>query len=253
MKTTGGTVPRRLTVSSSTRRHEAARILNPDDPETRPADKFNSSSEFSQIRETVVSHRSTTHPFRRRRSRPKAKQEQVLQELFSISRKRLVRVAYGILQNQQDAEDAVQDAFLSAFRHFGNFEGRSAVATWLTRIVINAALMLRRTRKNKFVRSLHDLNGDDAVFVETIPDLQPNPELAHSRAESFAFLDALINKMNPLLRQAVKIAYYDELSSPEASSALAIPISTYKARLFRGTRLLQNRVRRQMQKFITMS
>lgn len=182
-----------------------------------------------------------------------AKQEQLLQELFSISRKRLVRVAYRILQNQEDAEDAVQDAFLSASRHFANFEGRSAVATWFTRIVINAALMLRRKRKSTLVRSLHDLNGDDAFFVATIPDLQPNPELAYSRAESFAFLDALISEMNPLLRQAVKIAYYDELSSPKASSALAIPLSRYKARLFRGTRLLQNRARRQRRDFITAS
>jgi RNA polymerase sigma-70 factor (ECF subfamily) len=253
MTTTVGTAPRRLTVTSSTGRRETARISNLDDPGKQPSSKFNSPSEFSRIRETVVSYRSPTHRFKRTQIRPRAKQEQLLQELFLISRKRLVRVAYGILQNQEDAEDAVQDAFLSASRHFGNFEGRSAVATWLTRIVINAALMVRRKRKNTFVRSLHDLNGDDAVFVETIPDFQPNPELAYSRTESFAFLDALISKMNPLLRQAVKIAYYDELSTSEASSALAIPISTYKARLFRGRRLLQNRVRRQMRDFITVS
>jgi RNA polymerase sigma-70 factor, ECF subfamily len=253
MTTFGGTVSRRLTVASSTGRRETARTLNPDDPPTQPASRFNSLSESSRIRETVGSYRPPTHRFKRRQTPPKAKQEQLLQELFLISRKRLVRVAYGILQNQQDAEDAVQDAFLSASRHFGNFEGRSAVATWLTRIVINAALMVRRKRKNTFVRSLHDLNGDDTVFVETIPDFQPNPESAYSRAESFAFLDALISKMNPLLGQAVKIAYYDELSAPEASSALAIPISTYKARLFRGTRLLQNRARRQMRDFINVS
>jgi RNA polymerase sigma-70 factor (ECF subfamily) len=249
MTTAGGILSRRLTVTSSTGRHETASIWNPGDPGTQPVSKFNSSSDFSRIREAVVSYRSATHRFKRRRTLPEAKQEQLLQELFLISRKRLLRVAYGVLQNQQDAEDAVQDAFLSATRYFGNFEGRSAVATWLTRIVINAALMARRKRKRKstFVRSLHDLNGDDAVFVETIPDLQPNPELAYSQAESFAFLDALINEMNPLLRQAVKSAYYDELSSSEASSALAIPIPRYKARLFRGTRLLQNRARRQMQ------
>jgi RNA polymerase sigma-70 factor, ECF subfamily len=250
MTTTGGTVSRRSTVASSTGRRETARIWNPDDPGTQPANKFNSSSGFSRMKETVV---SPTHRFKRRRTRPTGEQEQLLQELFSISRKRLLRVAYSILQNQQDAEDAVQDAFLSASRHLGNFQGRSAVVTWLTRIVINAALMVRRKRKKTLVRSLHDLNGDEAVFVETIPDLHPNPELAYSRAESFALLDALINEMNPLLGQAVKIAYYDELSSPEASAALAIPLSRYKARLFRGTRLLQNRARRQMQEFITVS
>jgi RNA polymerase sigma-70 factor (ECF subfamily) len=168
----------------------------------------------------------------------------VLQELFSISRDRFLGVAYCILRNQHDAEDAVQDAFLSASRHIANFEGRSAVTTWLTRIVINAALMMRRKRKNSFVRSLSNLSGDDAITIETIPDFHPNPELVCSRAESFTLLDVLINEMNLPLRQAVKSAYYDELSSSEASSALAIPLSTYKARLFRGMHLLQDRVRR---------
>jgi RNA polymerase sigma-70 factor, ECF subfamily len=200
-----------------------------------------------------VAYKAATHRSKRERFQHRANQEKVLQELFSISRKRLVRVAYGILQNQEDAEDAVQDAFLSASRHFGNFEGRSAVATWLTRIVINAALMVRRKRKTAFVRAFDDLHGDDAVFVETIPDHKQNPELAYSKAESFALVDALVNEMNPLLRQAVRGTYYEELSSSEASSNLDIPTATYKARLFRGTRLLKNRVRRQMQKFIAVS
>jgi RNA polymerase sigma-70 factor, ECF subfamily len=244
MTTTAGTVSRRLTFASSNGRLETARILNPDDPATQPASKFNSPSDFSRMGETVASYQSPIHRFKGRRNRLKAKQDQLLQELFSSSRKRLVRVAYCILQNQHDAEDAVQDAFLSASLHFGNFEGRSAVSTWLTRIVINAALMVRRKRKTTFIRSLHDLNRHDAVFVGTIPDLQPDPELACSRAESFAFLDGLVGEMNPLLRQAVEVAYYDELSSSEASLALAIPLSTYKGRLFRGTCLLRDRARR---------
>jgi RNA polymerase sigma-70 factor, ECF subfamily len=192
----------------------------------------------------------TSHPhtsayrFRSRGTGSKAIWEQVLEELFSISRDRFLGVAYCILKNHDDAEDAVQDAFLSASRHFANFEGRAAATTWLTRIVINAALMMRRKRKNTFIRALHDLDRNEADYLEIIPDFHPNPEMASSRAESVALLDGLINEMNPLLRQAVKSAYYDELSSSEASSALAIPLSTYKARLFRGTRFLQSAARR---------
>jgi RNA polymerase sigma-70 factor (ECF subfamily) len=182
--------------------------------------------------------------FQSRETGSKAIWEQALEELFSISRDRFLGVAYCILKNHDDSEDAVQDAFLSASRHFANFEGRAAVTTWLTRIVINAALMLRRKRKNTFIRAVNDLDRNEADYLETIPGLHPDPEMASSRAESFALLDGLINEMNPLLRQAVKSAYYDELSSSEASSALAIPLSTYKARLFRGTRLLQDRARK---------
>jgi RNA polymerase sigma-70 factor, ECF subfamily len=75
-----------------------------------------------------------------------AQQDQTLQELFMTSRERFVRIAYRILQNKEDAEDAVQHAFLSACRCFRGFEGRSALTTWFTRIVINAALMVRRKR-----------------------------------------------------------------------------------------------------------
>jgi RNA polymerase sigma-70 factor (ECF subfamily) len=138
----------------------------------------------------------------------------------------------------------VQDAFLSASRHFRNFEGRSAVTTWLTRIVINAAFMVRRKRKNSIVRSLCEANEEGLIPIETLPDLQLNPELAYSRVERFALLDRMIKEMNPHLRQAVKAAYYDDHSSLEASSALAISVSTYKGRLFRGTHLLQSRLRK---------
>lgn len=197
-------------------------------------------------------YRSALRSFQPRRT-PSERQQPTLQEIFSSSHKRLVRVAHAILHNQEDAEDAVQNAFLSACRHAGDFEGRSAFTTWLTRIVINAALMIRRKRKNTFIQPLGDLATDEAIFIERIPDPRPDPELACFRAEAFAYLDGLLNEMNPLLRQAVKIAYHDELSAPEASSALAVSQSTYKTRLFRGTHLLRVKARRKVSAFITVS
>jgi RNA polymerase sigma factor (sigma-70 family) len=78
-------------------------------------------------------------------------------------------------------------------------------------------------------------------FAETAPDTRPNPELAYSRAESYEILEAHLKELNPLLREAVVMTYYAELSVTEASSALGVPPGTYKARLFRGRRLLQER------------
>ena len=167
-------------------------------------------------------------------------QQNILQELCLTSRKRFVRIAYRILGNNEDSEDAVQDAFVSACRHFGKFEGRSALTTWLTRIVMNAALMARRKRKNARC-SLHEMDEATLSFAETAPDTQPNPELAYSRAESYEILEAHLKELNPLLREAVVTTYYDELSVSEASSAVGVPPGTYKARLFRGRRLLQKR------------
>jgi RNA polymerase sigma-70 factor (ECF subfamily) len=228
---------------------EVVPIVNAPGQDAHLACSFHAPAAFARTSESFAPSQSVSHCSKRRRNRTNAKQEQVLYELFSKSRQRLVRVADSILRNHDDAEDAVQNAFLSACRHFGDFQGRSALNTWLTRIVINAALMVRRKQRNRFCRPFQDLTADDAVFVEMIQDPGPNPEQICSRAESFAFLAEWIDDMNPLLRNAVKQAYYDELSSREASSALAIPLTTYKARLFRGTCLLQDRARKQKQSF----
>src|ERR1700719_2843547 len=72
---------------------------------------------------------------------------EAVQEMFLASRPRFVALAYSILRNKEDAEDAVQNALLSAYLHLRAFEGRSALTTWFTRIVLNAALMIRRKRK----------------------------------------------------------------------------------------------------------
>jgi RNA polymerase sigma-70 factor, ECF subfamily len=186
----------------------------------------------------------SSHRPRRARTRAPAAKDDVLQEVLLVSRKQLFRVAFRILKNEEDAEDAVQDAMISAFRHFGAFEHRAQITTWLTRIVVNAALMIHRKRKNAVLWSLQENVADDTAFADTIPDHQPSPESAYQRVESLASIDSVLREMNPLLRNAIKATYYDELSSAEASAALAVPISTFKARLFRGTHLLQKKLRK---------
>jgi RNA polymerase sigma-70 factor, ECF subfamily len=227
--TTGESILRGMNIAPSIApsigRYEKAPVLISDDRRVQPA------------------HRS-----RRARTRPTPKQNDILQEVLLASRKQLFRVAFRILKNEEDAEDAVQDAMISAFRNFGRFEHRSQITTWLTRIVVNASLMIHRKRRSAVVWSLQETVADDTIFAETIPDHQPNPEFAYQRVESLASVNALLNEMNPLLGQAVKAAYYDELSTSEASSALSVPISTFKARLFRGTHLLQKKVRKKTHK-----
>jgi RNA polymerase sigma-70 factor (ECF subfamily) len=198
------------------------------------------SSNLSRVTRRRTSKRSPSLKGRVELTRSDGLQQNILPELFVTSRKRFVRIAHRILRNNEDAEDAVQDAFVSACRHFGKFEGRSALTTWLTRIVMNAALMVRRKRKNTR-SSFHEMDAAMSSFAETVPDIQPNPELAYSRAESCEILEAHLKELNPLLREAVVRTYYDELSVTEASSALGVPPETYKARLFRGRRLLQQR------------
>jgi RNA polymerase sigma-70 factor, ECF subfamily len=159
--------------------------------------------------------------------------------MFLASRTRFVRVAYSILRNREDAEDAVQDAFLSACRHLRSFEGRSTFTTWFTRIVVNAALIMRRKRKTVSIEAVSESRTTDKTpWTERIPDPQPDPEMVYKEEETRKLIDAVVAKMSPILQQAFAMTYYDELSSAQAGASLGIAAGTFKARLFRARRYL---------------
>jgi RNA polymerase sigma factor (sigma-70 family) len=90
---------------------------------------------------------------------------------------RFRRIALRLLGHVTDAEDAVQDAFLSAFTHVDQFRGQAKMTTWLTAIVINAARMKLRRRSPQAQTSLDETQGERSVLLaEMLPDHQPNPE-----------------------------------------------------------------------------
>jgi len=152
---------------------------------------------------------------------------EAVQEMFSASRPRFVALAYSVLRNKEDAEDAVQDAILSAYQHFRSFEGRSAVTTWFTRIVVNAALMIRRKRKPARIEAFPDSgDNDETSWIERIPAPQPDPEMVCAETETFRSIDELLREMSPVLRQAFTMAYYDELSIEEAGALLGVTSGT---------------------------
>ena len=188
----------------------------------------------------LSSGRTLLCPRRLVRTRTKSCEWEALQELLLASRERYVRIAFGILSNKEDAEDAVQDAFLLAYLHYPMFEGRSALTTWLARIVMNAALMLRRKRINSPLDSLHEFSPEAPPWTEMIPAPQPDPEIAYSKAETNQILKNLLARMTPALRQAFTMRYCEQLSIREASSLLGIPLGTYKARLFRAKQHLRS-------------
>jgi RNA polymerase sigma-70 factor (ECF subfamily) len=178
-------------------------------------------------------------------TREEALTREALVEMFVGSRKKFLAIAYSILRNREDAQDAVQEAFLSAYRHLRSFEGRSALKTWLTRIVMNAALMMQRKRRPSSVRSLSDSGAShDDGWTENIPDSQPDPEMIHAERETLQFIDQKLGDLKPVLRQAFTMIYFDELSGPEAAAMLGVSSGTFKARLFRAKRQLFDQTER---------
>ena len=159
---------------------------------------------------------------------------EAFEEMFMASRPKFVGMAHAILRNREDAEDAVQNAFLSGYLHLRSFEGRSALRTWFTRIVLNAALMIRRKRKPSTMQMLSENNSHEIKWTENIPASRPDPEMVHAERETLQLVDGILGKMRPVLRQAFTMTYFDELSGPEACAMLGVSAGTFKARLFRA-------------------
>jgi RNA polymerase sigma factor (sigma-70 family) len=171
---------------------------------------------------------------------------EAVQEMFVASRPKFVALAYSILRNKEDAEDAVQNAVLSAYLHLRDFEGRSAFTTWFTRIVLNAALMIRRKRKHSWIDSQREssTSTDETPWTETIATAQPDPEMMYAEEETLQLIDVLLGRMSPLLRQAFTMTYYQEMSNEEAGALLGVTTGTFKSRLFRARRHLMRQASR---------
>src|SRR3989454_12174911 len=129
--------------------------------------------------------------------------EQAVEALFRRYQRPLFQTALRVLGNTEDAEDALQDGLLSAYRNLKRFEGRSQFSTWLTRIVINAALMRRRSAKARPAFSLDEAPREDELPAsERVADDAPNPEQVFAGTELRRMISENLDELSPLLRTA---------------------------------------------------
>ncbi len=142
-------------------------------------------------------------------------------------------LTYRVLGNNADAEDAAQDAFLSAYRSFQCFRGESSVSTWLYRIAVNAALM--RLRKDR-QKNLLTQTGYDELRI-TNPSEGPEKQALNSELRER--LEQGLGLVAPHLRAAVVLRDVQGLNNEEAAAVLDISVSSLKARLHRGRVLLR--------------
>jgi RNA polymerase sigma-70 factor (ECF subfamily) len=142
--------------------------------------------------------------------------------------------AFRFLGNATDAEDAVQDALLSAYKHLGQFRGKAQLSTWLTTIVTNAARMQLRRRRSSYL-SLDEEQGEDSLtFSERLPDSKPSPEEVCSTKEARDRLVEGVKQLSPKLRQAFQLRDIDGLTTKDAALVLGVPRGTVKAQLARA-------------------
>lgn len=163
-------------------------------------------------------------------------------ELCRRYSQQLLRKLLRITSNVADAEDALQEALLKAYIHIGSFEGRSAFSSWLTRIAINSALMLLRTKRSHPVFSLErDPDVDDFTMPEpTETSHNPEESCIHNALERE--LTQAIRSLPPNLRVAIQIRYREDASLAQIADILGISEAAAKSRLFRARSHLRKRL-----------
>jgi RNA polymerase sigma-70 factor (ECF subfamily) len=162
-----------------------------------------------------------------------------LSSLFSKNKLRLYRVAFLLLRNKEDAEDALQDGLLSAYAHLHSFEGRARFSTWLTRIVCNAALMNRRRLRLHRSLSLDEILLNDAQTREAIAvDDRPDPEKVVALLEARNAVEDKMKNLSPFLRSAFYLRDIQGLSAREAAKVASVNLSAMKSRAARARRQL---------------
>ena len=156
--------------------------------------------------------------------------------------RRLYRVARGVLNDDAEAEDVVQEAYVRAFTHLDGFRGEAQFSTWLTRIALNEALgRLRRLRTTVDLKDIDTINDQGEARVIYLPSARQDsdPEAAAARAEVRRLLERAMDELPAPFRMVLVLRDIEEMSTEETAAHLGLRPETVKTRLHRARRLLR--------------
>jgi RNA polymerase sigma-70 factor (ECF subfamily) len=161
-------------------------------------------------------------------------------------RNRIYRLARRIMDNQEDAEDVVQEAFMRAFSSLSTFKGESRFSTWLYRITVNLALMKKRARKSIFEYMDDPIDTGKGEMSREFPDSGFDPLRALIARESEEILATAISKLAPADRDVFVLRHLEGMSTVEASEALNLSVPALKSRLHRSRLALKDNLGRML-------
>jgi RNA polymerase sigma-70 factor (ECF subfamily) len=161
------------------------------------------------------------------------------EELVARHGRRVYRTLMSIVGNIEEAQDAMQDTFLKAFQHIGEFQGRSKFSTWLLSIAANTAV--QRVRGRKHFESIDEASSeeDPAFRPQNIRAWTEDPEQLYSRAERRGLVESAMMQLPPKYRAVLVLRDIEQLSGAEAAAALGLGIPAMKARLLRARLMLR--------------
>lgn len=166
-----------------------------------------------------------------------------LEALLAEARPRALAVALRVLHHPDDAEDAVQDAFVKVCRHVTRFEGRAAFSTWLHRIVVNTSLDLLRRHEARAERLTDDDGEDEARIPVGVQEETPEDDLG--RGERAVAVRAALQVLSPVHREALVLREFDDRSYGEIARHTRCPVGTVMSRLFHARRKIAEVLRQE--------
>lgn len=173
-----------------------------------------------------------------------------LELLMRRNNQMLYRAARSILKNDEEAEEAVQDSYLKAYRAIGNYRGDAKLSTWLTRITINEALA--RARKQSRRPEIVQFDGNVAMVAEPEEAFSmqahdmDSPDRAAQRADVRRLIESNIDKLPEAFRCVFVLRALEEMTVEETASCLNIPEVTVRTRYFRARGLLREAMAREI-------
>jgi len=158
---------------------------------------------------------------------------------------KIFRLARHITNSQEDAEDVLQETFLKAYEHLGEFQGNSKFYTWIVRIAVNESLMKLRKRKSDRSVSLDEqIDTGEDVIAREIAVWEDNPEDQYSQSELREILDEAVKSLPPIFRSVFVLRDIEELSSEETAEILNLTVPAVKSRLLRARLKLREKLTR---------
>lgn len=171
------------------------------------------------------------------------------EELVRRYDRKLLRIAHQVTQNAEDAQEAVQETFLKAYRNLNQFQRKSTFSTWLIRIALNESFMTLRKRR-RYAQELpleyEDSNGE--ILPLDVADWSPNPEQLYSRSELQGILRKAFERLPPVLQVVFVLRDIEGLSIKETCAVLDLQPNAVKARLYRARLQLREKLTRYFRK-----
>jgi RNA polymerase sigma-70 factor (ECF subfamily) len=162
--------------------------------------------------------------------------------------RRLFRLARATLRDDAEAEDALQEAYLRAYRAIGEFRGEAALATWLSRLVLNECLgrLRRQARRDKVIPMVQPPHDDETAFDPPAPPEAADPQRVLVRAELRALIERHLDSLPWVYRAVFVLREVEELDVEETARCLDLPEATVRSRHFRARSLLRAGLAREL-------